>query len=150
MSAFPEPRPSPSRPSERGKVQRELAALLADIAVARSDLARQAELLHILHHRLAQELRPWESKLATSRRETLRILGRQYREGWLPRRDGERLREALRGLADELEAAYGLDLSAERRDYLDRMMPRAAESAARSEAEKDSREARLEGLSTAC
>lgn len=146
MSDLPEPRPASARPSERGKVQRELAALLADIAAARAELGRQADFLRSLHHRLDQELRPWETKLAASRRETLRILGRHYREGWLPRRDGERLREALRGLADELETGFGLDLSAERRELLDQIVMTAAEAAARSRAERDSRDSRLEAL----
>jgi len=146
MSALPEPRPSPSRSSERGKVQRELAALLADIAEARADLGRQAEFLRSLHHRLDRDLRPWETKLVASRRETLRILGRQYRAGWLPRRDGERLREALRGLADELEAGFGLDLSAERREFLDQIGMSSAHGATRCQRERESREARLEAL----
>jgi hypothetical protein len=123
-----------------------LTTLLADIAAIRSELGRQSELLRDLHHRLDAELRPWENKLASARRETLRILGRQCREGWLPRRDAERLREALRGLADELEAGFGLDLSEERREFLDQIVMTAAEAAARALAERDSREARLEAL----
>jgi hypothetical protein len=146
MSALPEPSPSPSRSSERSKVQRELAALLADIAVARADLGRQSEFLLSLHHRLNRDLRPWETKLVASRRETLRILGRQYRQGWLPRRDGERLREALQGLADELEAGFGLDLSAERREFLDPISTGPADGAVRSQAGRDNRETRLEAL----
>jgi hypothetical protein len=144
--SLPESRPSPSRPAERGKLQRELASLLTGIAAARADLARQAELLQALHHRLDGELRPWEAKLAAARRETLRILGRQYREGWLPRRDGERLREALRGLADELESGFGLDLAEERRQLLDQIVMTAAEAAAHAEAERNGRQARLDAL----
>jgi hypothetical protein len=144
--SLPEPRPPTSRPAERGKVQRELTKLLADIAAIRAELGRQAELLRGLHHRLDAELRPWETKLAAARRETLRILGSQYRAGWLPRRDAERLREALRGLADELETVFGLDLSQERREFLDQIVLTPAEAAARARAEQDSRESRLEAL----
>lgn len=144
--SLPESRSQAPREAERGKFQRELASLLSDIAGVRSDLARQAELLRSLHHRLDQELRPWEGKLAAARRETLRVLGRQYREGWLPRREGERLRDALRGLADELEAGFGLDLSAERREFLDQIVMTAAERAAQAEAERSTRQARLDAL----
>jgi hypothetical protein len=143
---LPESRPSAPRAAERGRLQRELASLLADIAATRAGLARQADLLKDLHHRLDRDLRPWEGKLAAARRETLRILGRQYREGWLPRRDGERLREALRGLADELESGFGLDLKAERRDFLDQIVMTAAEAAAQAEAERSGRQARLDAL----
>ena len=145
-SSLPEPVPGPRGAGERGKVQRELASLLADIAAVRSDLGRQAELLRSLHHRLVRELRPWEAKLASARRETLRILGRHSRAGWLPRRDAERLREALGGLADELEAGFGLDLAAERREFLDQSVLTEAEAAAQAEAERESRQARLEAL----
>jgi hypothetical protein len=146
MSALPESRPSPTRPSERGKVQRELAGLLTDIAATRADLGRQAEFLRSLHHHLDRELRPWEAKLAATRRETLRILGRHSLTGWLPRRDCERLREALRGLADELEAGFGLDVSAERREFLGQGGMSAAEAEVRSRAEQADREARLAAL----
>jgi hypothetical protein len=144
--SLPEPRPSAARAADRGRVQRELTALLADIAAVRSELGRQAESLRALYHRLDAELRPWETKLAAARRETLRILGGQYRAGWLPRRDADRLREALRSLADELEAGYGLDLSGERREFLDQIVLTPAEAAARAQAERESREGRLEAL----
>jgi hypothetical protein len=143
---MPSQAPPPDRSGEGGKLQRDLARLLADIAAARADLARQAEALKGLHDRLARDLTPWEGKLAAARRDTLRILGRQYREGWLPRRDGERLREALRGLADELEAGFGLDLAEERRAFLDQVVHSAAERAALAEAERSTRQARLEAL----
>jgi hypothetical protein len=127
-------------------VQRELATLLADIAAVRSDLGRQAELLRTLHHRLDRELRPWEAKLANARRETLRILGRHSRAGWLPRRDAERLREALGGLADVLESGFGMDLSGERREFLAQTALSETEAAAQAEAERESRQTRLEAL----
>lgn len=145
-SSLPEPVPGPRGTGERGKVQRELASLLADIAALRSDLGRQAELLRSLHYRLDRELRPWETKLASARRETLRILGRHARAGWLPRRDSERLHEALSGLADELETGFGLDLSGERREFLARTILTEPEAAAQAEAERESRQARLEAL----
>lgn len=144
--SLPEPRPTAARGGDRGKLQRELATLLTDIAAIRSELGRQAEALGDLHQRLNAELRPWETKLASARRETLRILGNHYRAGWLPRRDSDRLREALRGLADELESGFGLDLSQERREYLDQVVLTPAEAAARARVERESREARLEAL----
>ena len=91
---------------------------MADIAAARGAQSRQSDLFRALQDRLELELGPLEAKLGAARLETLRILGRHLIEGGLRRRDGERLREALSSLAEELESTFGFDLEAERTGLL--------------------------------
>lgn len=142
----PFPVPGDPAPGEAGKLRRELDRLLKEIAAARSGLAGRAESLRAVHVRLAGEISPLESRLSQARRETLRILGRHYQEKWLPRRDGERLLEALCGLADELEAGFGMDLTEERRTLLDQEALTDAEEEAREAEAARERLQRLEAL----
>ncbi|HLP42445.1 MAG TPA: hypothetical protein VK465_13135, partial [Fibrobacteria bacterium] len=68
--------------------------------------------------RLRKELAPLEEQLLRARLETFRVLGGHLREGRLRKRSASLLKEALRGLADELEFDFGLDLREDRRIYL--------------------------------
>lgn len=119
MTARPET-PIPIHPAAgpASRIRSELSDLLAAIASARSARALRDDGLRSLHDRLELELGPLEAKLGEARKETLLILCRHLAEGGLRRRDGERLRDALLGLADYLERDFGLDLEAERVDLL--------------------------------
>lgn len=95
-----------------------LMALMEEIARLRAEVVRKETVAHEVEKRLRSELGLLENQLIAARTETFRILGRHLRDGWLPRKSGKLLRQAVVSLADELEAEYGADLATERRVYL--------------------------------
>lgn len=97
---------------------RVLTGLMEEIARLRAEVVRKETVAHELEKRLRSELGLLETQLIAARTETFRILGRHLRDGWLPRKSGKVLRQAVVSLADELEAEYGADLGTERRVYL--------------------------------
>lgn len=100
------------------KTLRNLAKLMAGIAEARQRVVRNETLVQDLIDRLDRELRPLQNQYMETRIETLRVLGACLNKPWLKKRDAKRLREALCGLADELEEEFGVDLEAERTTLL--------------------------------
>lgn len=104
--------------SAQVRAVRILTGLMEEIALLRAEVVRKETAARGLEQSLRGELFMLEIQHIAARTEIFRILGRHLRDAWLPRKSGNILRQAVVGLADELEAEYGADLGTERRVYL--------------------------------
>ncbi len=104
--------------SLQSKSLKTLSALMRDIEIARTEIARREKVLASVDERMQREVVPEERKLSDVRLEALRVLGGHLQARWLKKRAARVLYEALCELADELEDDCGYDLSKERVELL--------------------------------
>jgi hypothetical protein len=96
------------------KALHNLSGLMNEISGCRRELGRRESVVSGFERQLQADLRPMEAKMVEIRIDTLRILGRHLKAGWLGKRAREALESALYDLANELESEYDADLRDDR------------------------------------
>jgi hypothetical protein len=101
------------------KALRSLSDLMHSIAATRSQIQAWETALLDLNGRLRTDLLPLEKKMLEIRIETFRTLGKHLQSGWLSKRDRKTLELAFLDFARELEDRFEVDLTQDRKRFLD-------------------------------
>jgi hypothetical protein len=104
----------PKSKTGHSKTLRNLSKLMLDIADTRSTILRYETSILELQNRLIRDLSPIQDKFLTLRVETFRVLAGHLKDGWLKKRQANRLRDVLGEFADVLEDEFDVDLKVER------------------------------------